>query len=356
MTKAANSRSKILDIFDVGAKTAAAFAALYVSWIASSWQTTMSSTALMSQREQAESQLRMTMFSSLISPVIGPTQDAEIPRDHEQLLVELLALNFDEHFEVKPLLLRVDQRIANDQREARPEKQQESTEKQEEASKKRKEADEARHSLQSIARRVAARQLALLMKEGNSSGQKKGGMRIDQLTVTEIPTDERQKADYDQRSRDIAAVQKLRAGLPDAHQEAIQQLGGPFDATSPDKRYTLSMVVSRAYWEDEKFDVTLNVMANTGDQNGITDYVSGSQKFTLSWYDFPFIDNTLLADGNRFAVVLSAVDPPVPPGSGLLRTAILHVIWFPKNFFTPRERPTDYEKSLQLVGKNTDVR
>lgn len=328
-------RGKILDVLDVIAKLVAACAAVVAASIATTWQAKMSTTTLLSQREQAESNLRMTMFNSLIGPVIGPGKEgAEIPLEHEQLLVELLALNFDEHFEVKPLLLRVDRRIASERTDERSQ-----------------EAAEARHSLRSIARRVAARQLALLMKEGNGSGRQKEGARIDQLMITDIPKDERERAAFQQRADSIERMRKVRASVPDAWQEAIHQVGGstPFESVSPDKRYTLSVLAREADWDNESFELTVGVMANAEGQ----DDVSGGQKFALTWYDFPFIDNTLLADGNRFAVVLSAVDPQVP---GALRTATLHVIWFPKNFFTPRERPTDYEKSLQSVGKNTDDR
>lgn len=61
-----------------------------------------------------------------------------------------------------------------------------------------------------------------------------------------------------------------------------------------------------------------------------------------------FIDNTLLADGNRFAIVLSTVNAEPEM---ILKQATLQVIWFPRNFFTPRERPLDYDKFLELVGK-----
>jgi len=62
----------------------------------------------------------------------------------------------------------------------------------------------------------------------------------------------------------------------------------------------------------------------------------------LTWFDFPLTDNLRLPDGNRFAVTLRAMHDD--------STLALKVVWFPKAYFTPRERPMDYGSMAREVG------
>src|SRR5436309_12737532 len=71
--------------------------------------------SIQSQREQAESQLRASMFNSLISPIAGPQSgDKPMPVDREIILIELLAFNFNENFEMKPLMEDAIKRLATE--------------------------------------------------------------------------------------------------------------------------------------------------------------------------------------------------------------------------------------------------
>ena len=94
--------SDILKVLDTIAKLAAAGAIVYAALLANTFQAKMTNVKILSEREQAESQLRATMFTSLIDPISGPSKGIEeIPIKREKLLIELLALNFNEHFEFK---------------------------------------------------------------------------------------------------------------------------------------------------------------------------------------------------------------------------------------------------------------
>ncbi|NIT04004.1 hypothetical protein GTO10_03700, partial [Candidatus Saccharibacteria bacterium] len=63
--------------------------------------------------------------------------------------------------------------------------------------------------------------------------------------------------------------------------------------------------------------------------------------------DFPLTDNTLLADGNRFAVTIQdlSIDEDLQ-----IKTVYLKLIWFPKSYFTPRERPINYAEFREKLG------
>jgi hypothetical protein len=97
-------KGRLLDWLDAVAKLVGAFAVVAVAIFANSLQTRVTGISIQSQREQAESQLRASMFTSLIGPIVGAQKDGSIPADRERLMAELLALNFHENFELKPLL------------------------------------------------------------------------------------------------------------------------------------------------------------------------------------------------------------------------------------------------------------
>jgi hypothetical protein len=57
---------------------------------------------------------------------------------------------------------------------------------------------------------------------------------------------------------------------------------------------------------------------------------------------------TLLPDGNRFAVYFRDFRPDSE------KLAVV-VMWFPKGYFTPRERPLNYELVQELLGKKLEL-
>ena len=94
------------------------------------------------------------MFHDLIGPIVGSEKSSgNISLDRQRLLVELLALNFHEHFELKPVMVHVDERLAHEEIPGMDQSQREN----------------ARGSLRSVARRVLQSQLAMLTKAENPS-------------------------------------------------------------------------------------------------------------------------------------------------------------------------------------------
>src|SRR2546426_11830860 len=65
----------LLAWLDVLAKLVGAMAVLVVALFANSLQSKVTGVSIQSQREQAESQLRASMFNSLISPIAGSQKD-----------------------------------------------------------------------------------------------------------------------------------------------------------------------------------------------------------------------------------------------------------------------------------------
>ena len=131
--------------------------------------------------------------------------------------------------------------------------------------------------------------------------------------------------------------------------------GDLVEIPSPDNNWSLSILIKSVDWKNETFEIqtTINDKSERGKDteekvaivkfNKKVTYVSLSEdqkvtaEFTLTWYDFPFTDFTLLADGSRFALVLEKVKPKD-------ERADFSLVWFPKDYFSPRERPVNYQQ------------
>src|SRR5438874_12259754 len=149
---AVRMRSRLLDWVEALAKLIGASAVVLVALFANSLQSRLTGVSIQSQREQAESQLRASMFNSLISPIAGPQRgDQPIPVDRELILTELLALNFNENFEMKPLMEDAIKSLIT------------------EKPVKSKNGEDPREPLWSIARRIADRQKASIAREWSAS-------------------------------------------------------------------------------------------------------------------------------------------------------------------------------------------
>jgi len=373
----------IKDVVDTLAKVAGAGAIVFAAIIANNYQVEMSEEnirnqnkqaafTILSQREQAESQLRASMFSDLIDPIIGPRSGNEISAERERLMVELLTLNFHEHFEFKPLLLHVDQRLASKNIEGMS----------------KEEAIKERNSLRSVARRVIGRQIAVLIQEGaeepilltlsDTDKSKfpdgfrrvaKSDFRYDNLVQDLLKKglieSDKEKHDYVYFSHNIKDERELETELKKIGVRTdrirriikiwrqsrwqVSQMPGekviPLqfrqvgDGTQVSQTVSLSspvggehpvdVTISAPDWENQTVEVSLKIKSSTEESSSDT-----TKNFALTWYDFPFTDNTLLSDGYRFALVLADMDAGILP-----RTANLEFIWFPQNYFPPRERP-----------------
>jgi hypothetical protein len=282
------------------------------------------------QREQAESALRTSMFRELVSPVVGDTGAMVEEPARLALLAELLALNFHEHFELGPLLTYVDE-LPN-------------------------QTTQNRNRLRSIGRRVISRQLAVL---GPNDDEVKSAQCAAERTDVDIwltsdasePLDARQTCQMVQSDGTSAyfACSSVDQDTPEL---------APFIVSSLDCGDRLSILLADLNWASN----TVRVLATSTPASGAVASAVPSVKipefveFTVSPYALPFSDNTLLRSGNRFGIYIRQIEPSrepcEPPACDpTTRLMRLSLIWFPRDFIPPRERPTDFEhirKSLKL--------
>jgi len=126
-------------------------------------------TQLMSSREQAESALRKDMFVSIIQSFLRP-QSASL--EDKMLNLELLAYNFHESLNLKPLFVHMQKQVAADRSPEKP---------------------EYSDRLNKVAKEITTRQLVLLEQVGKKFSRtvdfdkfraNPGGLELDQETLT----------------------------------------------------------------------------------------------------------------------------------------------------------------------------
>jgi hypothetical protein len=314
-------KTRFLDWLDVSAKLLGALAVVGVAFTANNFQGKMNASiltnqnrmtglTLQSQREQAGSQLRAAMFGSLIQPFIAIERGAVIPVDREQLLAELLVLNFNEDFDSKPLMERVDRRLASEP----PPKDAGGDV-----------AQTPRGALRSMARRVADRQISSLSWDRAQAAPGEHGCEVYWLNLTAMPTES-------------ASSQSAEGCVLE------RRIGEQISLKSPDTNSVLEMFVLDPDWHNETVKISSVARSRTPDaKQEYGDSITNS--FTLTWYDLPLADNTVLPNGNRFAINLRTVN-------GMTQDISLRVIWFPHGFFTPREHPLDSRRILALLEES----
>ncbi|NIT04005.1 hypothetical protein GTO10_03705, partial [Candidatus Saccharibacteria bacterium] len=242
----AEEKSRALKWVDTIAKLLAAIgvvgAATAGAIIGNEYKSKMDTATLLSQREQSESNLRATMFSNLIGPIAGPQKDKEVPPEREILLIELLALNFHDHFELKPLLKFVDEKTTQ-RMDPEP-------------------GREARDSLRSTARRIIDRQIASLLKESSE----KDRTVVHQLRFVEAPKNRNtQQEEYLKNLSDTGEVYFI----------------GDFNSyTSPDGAWILDLTVQSI--DDEKGNVKVAYKCKASSEANPERYEAIGRPFTLT--------------------------------------------------------------------------
>ena len=199
---------------------------------------------LMSRREEAESSLRKDMFVSIFSSFLQPSQG---DLDGKILNLELLAYNFHDSLNLKPLFLDIQRRLMKS---------------------KDADRDDFRLRLNRVAREITAKQLFSLEGHGKSfrrsvdfkelAAAGRAGIQLEPETVT---------------VRKTACEVNLRALSFDSAQ---QQLQVRLEVKSPE---------------------------------GQPELPDTRATFAVGYFDFPVIDNTRLANGVRCAVTLANLSP-----------------------------------------------
>jgi hypothetical protein len=194
----------------------------------------------MSRREEAESSLRKDMFVSIISSFLQPSKE---DLDGKVLNLELLAYNFNDSLNLKPLFLDLQRRLAKS---------------------KDPEAEDQRQRIIRVAKETTAKQLFSLLGQGKSYTR---------------------SVDFDE--------------LKEAGGAGI--LLDPETITIRKSTCEVRLRVLKVDNEQQQILVRLEVRF-PGSQPELPDTRA---TFNVGFFDFPVIDNTRLANGVRCAVTLT---------------------------------------------------
>ena len=196
---------------------------------------------LMSRREEAETSLRKDMLTSIISNFFAPASANDL--DSKVLNLELLAYNFHDSLDLRPLFLDLQRRV---RRSSEPDK------------------GELSGRIENVAREIAAKQLFSLEGHGKSF----------------------------RRSLDMEELDKAgKAGV------ALE----PEPVTINGYAVEINLRVLSVSKPDKRLVLRLTVKATEGG----ADLPDTRATFDVGFFDFPMIDNTRLAKDIRCAVTLS---------------------------------------------------
>jgi hypothetical protein len=224
---------------------------------------------LMSRREESESALRKDMFVSIITSFLRPSGG---DMSSDVLNLELLAYNFHESLNLKPLFLDLKRRIAKGEQNAR-------------SAAARAEFDSYKERLERVAREIARKQMIVLEGVG-----RKVDRTIDMTKDPEGSTLE------------------------------------PATLTLDNVETSFSIDVLGVDYKNREIQVGLTVETPDPQQGRQTKTAT----FTLSYFDFPMIDNTRLARGQRCALVLNSFSD---------QSADVTLALFPGEYASMKEKP-----------------
>ena len=200
-------------------------------------------TELMSRREEAESALRKDMFVSMIQTFLKP---ASASLDEKVLNLELLAYNFHESLNLKPLFIHIDKQIRTSRDPGR---------------------QEYLDRLQKVATEITRKQLLVL--EG-------AGAKFDRFI-------------------DLDSLAANPGGIP--LEEGTMTLDGI--------TRSFSLVVQQADRVTREVKLRMEVRTLTDTLGSVE---TNSVEFWTGFFDFPVIDNTRLGHDQRCAVILNSFE------------------------------------------------
>ena len=359
------------DIVDGLAKLAAPGAVVVGGILAHNFQASLTMTQLMAGREDADTKIRAEMFRAITEKLLGANaRDTEPER--KAVFTELLAVNFHEHFELKPLLRDVDEALR-----AQIDKETDSE--------RRALLENREHRLLSMARRVRERQVAMLVgrydgqdtdestvwKRWRAQDDENARYRRGEIRAIAVHFDGKAPGAPVQDGADVEGSECDVATGEELGQDIC--VGEPIVENAPDGRGAIAISVSKADWESKNFTLLVKPVPRrrelsrteqaeleklarplsvcgekVPDSGGKTKgTASGAVEFELTPFDMPLTDNTQLASGSRYSVFIDKVCGKDGKSAKVVK---FRLMWFPEDYFPPRERPSNYRELRQALN------
>ena len=283
---------------------------------------------VMSEREKADTAIRQEMFKTLLADYLGRFEDKSNATENEGsfrkriMFLDLLTLNFQEYLNARPLFEDVYLRLENAKK------------KEKKGGKEYETWGKLQEDLFRVAKNVASSQSAMLTQSGLSRtfNLEKGKAVCIRLYSVETLVELTEKFEKE------PLLDRKTESCSDASVQNPQRMdkGSPAIDVELEEVNDASIRVKVTPYQESFRDGTLN-------------FVQALKpiKFEVSFFDLPYMDNTRLFDGSRFALILSHVDKKEG-------AAEINAIIFKGEFTSLRDRPF-FEEMLQKLNKDAQT-
>lgn len=320
---AKNIWAKLDALAKVIAATSAIVGTIYIPYViqANAEQSRMSQAYMqvMTEREKADTGIREQMFKTLLERYLGEFKaDPQNLREFKRRIVflDVLTLNFQEFLNAKPLFEDLHDRIVEYERRIHDMR-----------------APALKEDLQRVARRAAARQVAMLAAKavefgvGNASHQDRACVRLYEVVGLSDGKEEQLQNPRDGWDcRDDAVLTPSRAGTAPAEEER--------------QEYAITIKLTDMHESGVKVQVTPYLQHFRARRLTRNDPLVKPLDFEVSYFDLPYMDNTKLFGGKRFALLLKRMEGK--------DHAFMEAVTFDEQFVSLRDRPY-FEEMLRKL-------
>jgi hypothetical protein len=307
---------------------------------------------MMTEREKSDVQIRESMFKALLDGYLQTLKEDVKKEDLESfrkrmVFLELLAVNFQEFFNAKPLFEEVYEKLVKHRGRAKDEQTKNSW-------------MELEKKIIGVARKAASGQALALNTIGDSVGFT---MRNDEVCCIRLYGKE-----------DLEILRKLDgttgfhnyedgACLRDREKEEGGKAGTP-TPKSQDQNGKQS-IATKGYYKQQSIELRVKEVRDASVVLWVTVYADffkenayvGSERMRnlpveVSFFDLPYTDNLKLAGANRFSLVLKNI---YKPGGNSRAEADIEAIRFKSDFMSLQDRPL-FEEMLKKLQPSSATR
>ena len=288
----------------------------------------------MTERERADTEIRQSMFQALVSGYLGSLKEDLAKTDEasfrrRMMFLELLTVNFQEYFNTKPLFEDVYRGLQENLLASRDEAE-------------RKKWDGLEDQLIRASGNIVARQVTMLNTLGTTTV-----FNVDQGRTICVRL-------YDREDFATLVAADRRSHFEASHDgtctpaaaTAAAENGTGTGGAADGRRQSMEITLVAA--EKASATVVLKLFADVFAERVFERSVLNRiLKIDVSRFDLPYMDNTKMSDGSRFALVLRNVYLG-DPGHASVE---IEAIRFRSDFISLRDRPYFEEMIQKLQGE-----
>lgn len=287
----------------------------------------------MTEREKSDTDIRQSMFQSLLSGYLGAIKEDFVKADEDSfrrriMFLDLLTINFQEFFNAKPLFEDVYAGLERKRALAQSDAE-------------RKKWDDLEKQIVRVSMNIVSRQSKVLNSIGTSAV-----FNIDKGESICVRLFDREDFANLRKQDGVTPFQSFKPGrcIEQSNNGKGGNGGNETIAAEPKgtlRRQSLEIMpvaVDKAY-ATVQVGIYDDIFAGKVLQGSL---LKGSLQFDISYFDLPYMDNTKMNDGSRFSLILRSIAGD---------SVEIEAIRFRNDFMSLRDRPL-FEEMLQKLEKS----